>query len=186
MFQQGSGSGSSSATSSFDDSWAPVPQTKVKPKKTRASLTESMKGLSIGKRVSTSSKLSTGSRRTSISSQAHCETCTCFGKQRKTSEYVSIYALFTKCVCKILKDKTSLLPGLATATTEKEKMKLRGPFISKVWKLVKPVLVEKGLYQGPIHKSEADAFIPTLMTTTQNTINKYLMQQNVKKNKTQK
>jgi hypothetical protein len=79
-----------------------------------------------------------------------------------------------------------LLPSIESAKTEKEKMTLRGPFISKVWKLVKPVLVEKGLYKGPVQKSEADSFSTTLMNVTQTTINRYLMQQNAKKNKTQK
>jgi hypothetical protein len=149
--------GSSSASSSVDDSWASASQVPVKPQKPPKP----------SKRLSTTSS-HVSSRRSSV--QAHCETCTCFRKQRKVSDKITTYSLFTKCICYILKDRPDLCPE--TGIT------IRSQFIAKVWKLVKPKLGDK---QGSVLKTEADKFYKSLMNITVETINRYMYNKSKKK-----
>lgn len=163
MFSEHKDSDSSSSSSSIDDSWAPLSRPKQP------------------KRISTASSTvsKTSSRRSSV--QRHCETCSCYKKPRKVSDKITTYSLFTKLICSILDKRPELCPELASAATQQQKMAIRGPFISQVWKLVKPnISVDK---QGSVLKSESESFYNSLSKITQQVINSYIASKNKKKNR---
>ena len=157
---------SSSAASSEDDAWAPV----AKPKPKRQSTSS---------RISTTKRIST-SRRSSVSTERHCDTCTCFKHPRKESTTVSIYSLFTSVMCSILEENPGLCPGLSRSLPQKEQMSIRAPFISKVWKIVKPKLPYEA---GSIPKTDRESVKSNLLKITQRTINEHIMNRNKQKNR---